>query len=171
MKNKLSLYLITLLCLSYCEAQNISITNGNVKVGKTKISSEWKLDEFKKAFGPKSGYVDGFTNVHHLENAGVLLYEDGTTDLVNAVTLFMFETGKEDQKTVGVYKGVVKIDGKVIPINTTPEAITGLLTNWKSAKTYGEHVYRFKSDDKYIYFYFSEDEKTLTKINFGISKT
>ena len=167
MKRIILLLPLFVLLISSARSQNITIAKGKVSINKVTVTPGWTIADFVKGFGPKAGYVEGFTNVHHLENAGVLLYEKGTSDTVSEVQVYMTANELTPETGVGLFKGVLKIEGNIISAVNTPAAVTGLLTGWQSVETYGEHYFKFTNGNMYLFIRFTDDELKIDEISFG----
>ena|SRR5687767_3893859 len=155
-------------------AVNIEIKKGGMQINTVWITPEWKLPAFASALGKESRSKDGVNETYTYDIKGIVLFEpiENTmlTGKVSEMQVYYTAADTFDTSPKGFFKGSIKVDKLNVDATLTPDLMRKKLSDWKESAAYMDHTYRMSSKGIYIYFQFSQDEKSLVKLSIGKDK-
>ncbi len=153
----------------------VVVKKGKVKINKIVVNADWSITTFKAALGEPDRAGGTSNKVHVYDTKCIGLYEGydngGPSGIVKEFKMYykLVEDG-EYIPTGDGFTGTIKIDKLTVTKDLTPGVVRQKLSKWTESNGYTSHVYRFENAGVYVYFGFSDDEKSLHKVSIGPDK-
>jgi|GEM_PF-1077923 len=152
----------------------VKVGSGKVSINGTTVVPDWSLTGFKKVLGEADRPREGYNKTHTYDTKGIVLFEPYVDKvLTGRVSEVQYYFGVPEPNNVtpkGTFSGTIMVDKLKVSSTLTPSVMRSKLKGWTESDSYMDHNFRMANSGLYIYFQFSDDEKSLLKISIGPDK-
>ncbi|MBI3511510.1 MAG: hypothetical protein HY064_12685 [Bacteroidetes bacterium] len=151
----------------------IAVKKSQMYLNDAKLSPVWMLSDAQKELGTPDRTVNAFNNSYTYDDLGVVVFErnfGGTpSGKIKEIQVYFTPVDSNDVTPKNIFKGQFFIEKLEVTPFLKAEYLKTKMKDWTFSTSNIAHSYRYAKNGIYLYFMYTDDEQTLTKVSFGLN--